>query len=81
MCDNYNLMCKERFDKLDKSIDEINKRLFKGNGSPPFDIQLAQLSSDVSSLKNARSKWRDRVYAFVVAIILLVIGAFIKTHI
>ena len=33
----------KRFNKLDETIEELCKRLFKGNGSLPWDVRLDRL--------------------------------------
>ena len=38
--DQYGLICKDRFDKMEKLLVNIDKRLFRGNGSPAWDVRI-----------------------------------------
>ena len=32
-----------RFDRIDNTLTDLNKRLFKGNGKEPWDVRLDRL--------------------------------------
>jgi len=38
--DQYDIICKDRFDKMEKILTNIDKKLFRGNGSPPWDVRI-----------------------------------------
>jgi len=42
MCDHYK-ECTKRFDKIDRAFEELNNRLFKGNGKDAWDVRLDRL--------------------------------------
>jgi hypothetical protein len=44
-CDAYDKTCKERFDKLDNSNEQILKCLYVGNGHPPINVQIDRLNT------------------------------------
>ena len=57
----YELVCKDRFDKIDNKLDDISKKLFKGNGKP-IDVRIAEQNKDILTLKS-RWKWMAGVLA------------------
>ncbi len=40
----YEKVCRSRFDNVERLLKSIEKRLFKGNGGAPWDVQLDRLN-------------------------------------
>ena len=38
--DQYENICKDRFDKIEEIVTSIDTKLFRGNGSPSWGIRL-----------------------------------------
>lgn len=68
MCDHFK-ECRQRFDKIDKSLEDLNTRLFKGNGGEPFDIRLTRVEDTAKTFKRAVWLFIAGVVTFVGKII------------
>lgn len=36
--------CTDRFDRIDKSLEDLHNKLFVGNGQPPITVQIDRLN-------------------------------------
>ncbi len=54
MCEHFK-ECTKRFDKIDSSLDELNRRLFRGNGNTPWDVRLDRLEQQSKRITHARN--------------------------
>lgn len=48
MCDHFE-ECRRRFDKIDKTLEDLNTRLFKGNGKEAWDVRLVKVEAKAES--------------------------------
>ena len=75
MCEHFK-ECTKRFDRIDSSLDELNRSLFRGNGNTPWDVRLDRLEQ--------RAKGYDRTRNIGIAICVGALGKIgydIFTHI
>jgi len=64
--------CTKRFDKIDSSLEGLEKKLFKGNGTLPWDVRLDRLEQAEKN-RGGWAKWRDR------AVLTCALGILAKT--
>ena len=67
MCNRFD-ECTRRFDKIDATLEQINTRLFKGNGKDSWDIQLDRLNSFRKTHDERVGKQNTRIWAAIYTI-------------
>jgi len=58
--------CYNRFDKIDRSLSDLNTKLFVGNGKPAFNTRMDRLEQRAKS----EDKWRKVVVSALVVLAL-----------
>ena len=66
----YELICKDRFDKIDESLEKLNEKL---SGNPGLVSRLAIVEEQT---KANTSRWK-RVFGAIIALASAVIGKFL----
>jgi hypothetical protein len=62
--DQYNQICKDRFDEIITKLDDLNAKLFVGNGTPSIVVRMDRLEQSKES--SSKIVWLA-VSAFITA--------------
>jgi len=69
----YEIFCKDRFDKLDKGLEQIFTAL-NGNGNKGIKQEVLECKLKVAILEKAESERRKQKTSFYAALVLIVIS-------
>ena len=72
--ETYEHICKSRFDEIITKLNSMDQRLFRGNGEPPINVQLAEHEIEIVRLQ----KWRTAIISFISGATLIALGVFLK---
>ena len=72
--DNYEKICMQRFDKIDRTLEYISKRLFLGNGDAPIDVQIDRNTQFRTEHDKQTQTQGNRVWTAIIGIAIAVIG-------
>ena len=71
---NYEKICMQRFDKIDRTLEYFCKRFFYGNGDAPFDIQVDRNTRFRTEHDRQASTQQTRIWTAIIGIAIAVIG-------